>query len=873
MASAEEDDTPGLILPSGPVDAAGMFIGEAGGVREHATRRPFAGKTGLVLTAYCRAAGLARPDIRITNVYPFWTGPGNPDPTPEQIARESWRLEAEIARVRPRVICTLGRHAAEWFFGDEMEPLEVIHGVPMMSDRAPDSIIVPGYHPASGFYNPELASYAQDDILQFAYLLKNPVEVKDAPRIRIVLHEEAPAGWIDDPYVDTEGLEDRPWGLSWYVGDRDPDGTHVGHVWIYAPGKRRPRFRGRVKFHNAPHDLKILRAMGYDTTEWEIDDTMVRSFNLRLEPQALKALSFRHLGLKMKEFDETVRPHYNRVALAFLNDAIVHAYPRPSPIVVDDYQKKKTRLYKPQGVGQRMKNILRTIAKKPDAKIEKRWAKLGETSFKVDFTERFQWQAERAVGRTFPDFSIFHVPLEEAVTYSGTDAVVTGLVDAHLTRSIKAKSLESVYEMDRRALPFVDSMQETGLGIDLQELYALEADLEDIRGRSLRRIQKVTGNRWFNPGSGDQVGAWLYSYKGLPIKTWTESGKRGSTADAALKMLRGYHKEDAEVVEFISAVDEYREADKYLGTFVAPIFVYMKQDENGIWRIHSNFRVTRVVSGRLSSHEPNVLAIPTRTKLGRRIRKVFKAADGYVLLSVDESQVELRVMADHSGDRRMRQAFENDEDLHAITCSIVFKIPLAEVIAEKEGKHKSKRYLAKVVNFAVMYGISARALLDQLYKEGILDFELEDCQRFIDEWFVVYHTVRRWLEKTWARAEVDGFVRDMWGRMCYVPNLRVLDGPLQEAARRLAGNFPIQSGAHGLVKEAEAMLYRWVKKEGMRKDVRPWLQLHDELLVETRVRIVDEVADVVKGFMLAHQEKLRVPLKTDAAWGKRWSEL
>ena len=851
--------TEGLVPGVGPVPCPGMLVGEAPGYNEHVAHRPFVGKAGGVLTAYCKGANLARSELFVTNIYPFWTGAGNPDPTGEQIAAEEWRLERDIARVKPRVIAAIGRIATRWFLGDV--DLETAHGIPNTSDRAPGAIVVACYHPASGFYDPELAAFAQDDLLRFSYFLHNPVEVKKKPRFKIRLRARPRVEYVGG-FLDTEGLPTGlgPWGFSWSKDGRESE------VVIYREGWKPPRVRGLVTFHNALHDLVVLRAMGIDTNEIEVGDTMVRAYNLRLEPQALKALSFRHLGLKMREFDEEVRPHFDKLAIRWLRKAVKAEYPKPESIAVADLAKKKHREYKPQGAGRRIANLIRSYEKDPTTKLDKRWEKIGETQW-VDLTADYQRQATAVVGEAFPDFSIFCVPKKKAVRYSGLDAIATALVEPKLKRLVDEKGLAGVYEMDRRALRFVDRMQEVGLRVDVDRLFTLEADLEEMREERARDVRRVVGDRWFNPGSSDQGAKWLYSGKGLPVLRYTDSG-RGSTSDESLWMLRGYHADDPDVRAFLEAEQEYREADKCLGTFVRPIIHFMRRDAIGDWRLHPRFRVTRVISGRNSSHDPNVLAFPTRTKLGKRIRACFVARDGFILLSCDASQIELRVMADHSRDPRMRRAFENGEDLHALTTTLIFHLALEEV-----SKWPEKRYVSKTINFAVMYGISARALLEQLYKAGIFDFTLTDCERFIREWFVAYSSVRRYLEALWKQAEVDGFVRDMWGRICYVPNLRVLDGPLREAAQRLAGNMPIQGGAHGLVKRAEIRLLDWIEENGLREEVLPWLQIHDELLIEVKEGEVGRMARVVEEIMTADQAKVSVPIVANSKWGRSWGEL
>lgn len=827
-----------------------MLVGEAGGQQEHAARRPFVGKAGSVLTAYLQFANLSRSEVFITNIYPFWPGHGNPDPTPEQIAREEWRLYADIDRVKPHVIGAVGRIAAQWFLGDV--DMDTVHGVPLPSKRFPGIAIVPIYHPAAGFYDPDLAAYSQQDIFQFSYYLKNPV--KHRVKLKQDIEEIAARTFVGGA-CDTEGLPDKPWGLSWSDGDKS---------YVVTQKLSKTKFKKRITFHNALHDLVVLRAMGIQTHFMDYDDTMVMAYNLQLEPQSLKALAFRHLGVVMEEFSETVRPHFNEVALKWLKKAALKDYPPSKPEAVEDYAKKRWRTSKPWNAQRRLIAILKSYSEKPnETKLEKKWADLPETH---------RAQAEWRMRSEFPEFSIFHVPQKKAVHYSGLDALVTAKLRPILYKMIQDKGLERVYEMDRKALQFVDRMQEVGMRVDMTQLYGLEAELETIRDASRRKVQRVVGDRWFNPGSGDQVAKWLYETRGLPIMTYTDKG-RGSTKDTALQMLRGYHaKEGTDVATFIDGIQDFREADKYLGTFVLPIFHYAKRDARGDWRLHPNFRVTRVLSGRLSSYDPNVLALPARSQLGKRIRKCFAAREGFIIVAGDASQIELRMMAHHSRDRRMREAFENNEDLHSLTASIIFRQPLSRYVKPMSPEATVERFIAKTINFAVMYGISPRALLEQLYKANIFRFEMENCQHFISEWFEIYASVRIFLQRVWRDAEKNGFVRDMWGRMCYVPNLRVADDELRAAAQRLAGNMPIQGGGHGLVKRGEIRLNDWIENEGLRDQVQPWLQMHDELVLEAEKSLADQVRAKLESVMCADQELISVPLKADTGMGASWGD-
>ncbi len=1135
-----------VIVPAvGPQPCDALLVGEAPGETEHRKGKPFCGKTGDVLTTYLRAANIPRPNIRITNLVKIWTGPGNPDPTPAQIKHWGPAMLREIAKTQPKVIATVGRIATQWFLGDI--DMDACHGVPAWSTRAPNAIIVPCYHPSAGFYRPELAAFSQEDFMRFAFYLLNPVKQLPLPDIDVIESINAP--YEISGAVDTEGLEDRPWGLSWSGDGR------TTNVWI-KKGNRSPKLKGRIVFHNALHDLKILRSMGIDTDGLDYDDTMVKLYLLQLEPQGLKAAAYRHLGLRMHSFDDVVRPHFNKAALEYLRRAALHKYKKSKSKPIADYTKRKWRLYKPWDAGRRLKSALTSWDKRQTAlttgamaeddkpiKLEKKWQDLGED---------YHAQITTAMGEEYPDFSIFCVPRAEAVQYSGIDAAATALLNPVLDKLIDAKGLRDVYNTDRRYIPFVDKMQETGMRVEVPLLRELEVELEGIRDVARRKVQRIVGDHWFNPGSDDQVGRWLYKVKGLPIMKYTEGGE-GSTSLVTLKMLQGYHgKDDADVMAFTSGVREYRESDKYLGTFIQPIFEHMRQDKRGDWRIHPNYRITRVVSGRNclaagtkvevvrdvskhpagvpienvrrgdyvycfddklklrlrrvswagktghrklvrvhwrgaggktkgyvdctpdhrfrirdgsykragelaygdsilavsrsrscgydrlhvtgdlelrdhvfiyreltgsrpehvhhknenkrdnridnlegmtqaehvkhhgqelsnewkkdregmikrlhlrgagngkwlgltrswmikvlresggrptvfrdkhgidyetaqkymrlhnidwkkyrsrkvggnhfvtsveplpglhdvydlevegchnfianelcvhnSSHDPNVMAFPTRTELGAKIRRCFAAARDHSIVSIDMSQIELRVMAHLCRDKTMRRAFEEEKDLHTLTASMIFKVPIEKVT-------KPQRFSSKTVGFGVMYGISPRALLEQLYKNDIFDFTLEDCQRFISQWFGMYPSVQEYLHRVWVRAQKDGFVRDMWSRLCYVPNLRVGDDRMREAARRLAGNMPVQGGARGLVKRAQIRVHDWLSADDGAgyQWAHPWLDMHDELTSEVRSDMAEEFAKTVQAMFCADQDLIRVPIKAETGIGDSWA--
>lgn len=816
------------------------MIGEAPGREEHYRGTPFVGKAGIVLGTYMRAAGLKRRDTFVSNVYQYWPGPGNPTPSEKQVKEgERWILEELKKREKLKVVAAVGRVAARWFLGDV--DMETHHGLPMRSERT-KAIVVPCYHPAAGFYDPRVAARCQDDFRVVRRVLEEgPPEhyPSEPPKARLSIDLIPPGAALD-----TEGTVRAPWGMSWSNGEDCSVGGIGTHLVAKDEGYEQ-KLPNRLIFHFALHDLPVLRAMGYRTDYLSYDDTMVMAFVLQLEPQGLKTLAYRHLGVEMREYEDVVRPYFDQAVREWIEKVLEREADLPPAEEHLVKEKGVWRIKRPHKMATRLRSLLKSETP------EKNYPEL---------PEKMRGLGEFIAG-PFPDFSeaLFLVPDEEAVQYAGTDAWATKKLAPILMKKIKERKLEDVYEMDRAALPYVDMMQQNGLPVDVEKARELDAEFRvDIMGLE-EDLRSIVGRKDFNHRSTDDLAEVLFRQFNLPKVKLTPKGA-DSVDKKVIKILRAKVVEEEQKV-FLDKLVECKEMEKLNGTFVAAVLRFARETDIG-WRLFINLKTTRVVSGRLSSEDPNILAFPVRTESGKRVRKLFVARKGWVILSVDQSQIELRTMAHESQDERMIEAFWNEEDLHVTTGQGLFK---EKVIKE------SKRYVSKTCNFAIMYGISARALLETLHAYGIYDYNVRDCDRIIWDWFKVYPGVWGYLNRLWKEAEKTGEVRDMWGRVRYVPNIRLPKGPLQEAAKREIGNHPIQAGAHGLVKRAEGRLVGYMRD--CREHVLPILQVHDELLVEVKRSQRRQVETVMREELERDKDRFSVPILTDAESGPSWGEM
>ncbi len=403
-------------------------------------------------------------------------------------------------------------------------------------------------------------------------------------------------------------------------------------------------------------------------------------------------------------------------------------------------------------------------------------------------------------------------------------------------------SKELYYKVELPLCEVLADMERTGFLVDKAALAAYGESL--VRGIDAlqEEIWRLAGHK-FNINSPKQLGEVLFEELMLPAGKKTKTG--WSTNADVLEKLIGKH-------PIITDILDYRMLTKLKSTYADGLMKVISPDG----RIHTNFKMTVTATGRLSSTEPNLQNIPVRRELGSEIRKMFVAAPGHVLVDADYSQIELRLLAHISGDETMKNAFLTGEDIHAVTASQVFGIPLDEVTPQM-------RSHAKAVNFGIVYGISAFSLAQDI---GVRP---KEAQAYIDAYLEKYHGVREYMERVIAEAKENGYVSTLFGRRRPMPELKSSNRNTRNFGERVARNMPIQGTAADIMKLAMVNVYRRLKAEGL--PARLILQVHDELIAECPEEEAGRVAKLLEEEMEG-AVSLSVPLTAEAKTGHSWSE-
>ena len=414
-----------------------------------------------------------------------------------------------------------------------------------------------------------------------------------------------------------------------------------------------------------------------------------------------------------------------------------------------------------------------------------------------------------------------------------------------LLAELEKNDLLSLYrDLDLPATPALFRMELAGVRIDRVQLAALSERFGAEMARVSARIFELSG-RQFNINSPKQLGEVLFTHLGLPAPA-ARGKKAVSTAQDVLEHLAEEHEVPRLVLEF-------RHLSKLKSTYIDQLPQLADADS----RVHTTFQAAATATGRLSSTNPNLQNIPVRTELGREIRAAFVASPGTELLSADYSQIELRLLAHYSQDPLLKRAYAEDIDIHTLTASEVFGVPIDQM-------DKETRARAKAVNFGIVYGISAFGLATQL---GI---PMGEARNYIDRYFARYSGVHAFIEKTLAEARSKGSVRTLFGRVRPIPELESRNPNMRGFAERTAVNTPLQGTAADLIKLAMIAIDRKLTERNLK--TRMVLQVHDELLFEVPGDEKEEVERLVREEMEG-AAKLSVPLAVDVAFGSNWRDL
>ena len=431
---------------------------------------------------------------------------------------------------------------------------------------------------------------------------------------------------------------------------------------------------------------------------------------------------------------------------------------------------------------------------------------------------------------------------EQPVSFDGDTAWYCARLYPVLKKELEEQGMERVLsDIEIPLSPVLCEMEMLGFKLDVQGLRTYLTQLSDLQEQLAQRIY-VQAGREFNINSTKQLGEVLFEDLGLPVKKKTKTGY--STDAETLASLRAYH-------EIIEDILDYRQVTKLVGTYGENIIALV--DENS--RIHTRFNQTGTATGRLSSNDPNMQNIPVRGQLGRELRRFFTASDDdHILIDADYSQIELRLLAEMSGDSVMQNIYLEGGDIHASTAAKVFGV-------EPELVTKELRSKAKAVNFGIVYGIGDFSPSQDLHVSRKV------AREYIDSYLATFPDVDRYLKETVSKAKEDGYTTTLLGRRRPIPELAAQNKNLQAFGERVAMNSPIQGTAADIIKLAMINVHHALKEAGI--DAKLILQVHDELIVEASKDSADIASEILVREM-QNAYSTRVPLDVEANMGENW---
>jgi DNA polymerase-1 len=438
------------------------------------------------------------------------------------------------------------------------------------------------------------------------------------------------------------------------------------------------------------------------------------------------------------------------------------------------------------------------------------------------------------------------VAIERATEYAAEDAEVTLALHRAMWPQIEHDDkLRFIYEkIEVPTSVVLQKIERNGVLIDSERLGQQSQDL----GRRMLEIEQQAydlAGQPFNLNSPKQLGEILFGKLELPVVKKTASGAPSTDEEVLQKLAEDY--------PLPKVLLDYRGLSKLKSTYTDKL---PKMINPVTGRVHTNYAQAVAVTGRLASNDPNLQNIPIRTAEGRRIREAFVAPEGSVIVSADYSQIELRIMAHISEDENMLKAFANNEDIHKATAAEIFGIAPEQVESEQ------RRY-AKVINFGLIYGMSAFGLA------GNLGIERSAAQMYIDKYFMRFSGVKRYMDETRLQAKARGYVETVFGRRLWLPEINSPNGPRRQGAERAAINAPMQGTAADLIKLAMIAVQDWLEKTGMQ--TRMIMQVHDELVLEVPQQELAVVREKLPELM-KNVAELKVPLLAEVGIGKNWDE-
>lgn len=883
----------------GPTPCPVLFLGESPGDTEDAEGQAFVGRTGQVCDAVWAKAGWRRGlDMRVENVLrykPEFYDKGG-DIQPYEVARDRVRLLEQLAKTDPKWIFCMGRWAAQEMVGWWLEEkgfrlsLDWANGVtfrvPRLDDVRKTVTVVVAFHPASGFHDSTMASRFYQALVAFTAAYWGDVSPRIwAPDDRPVDYQEggdietrrSPIG------LDTEWLTDgTPYCLTASWADRQG-------VIVYERTRYRADKFTRYILHNAAADLYPLEQLGLDLADADWDDTMIAA-RVVGEPGGLKALATRHLGVRMQDYDDVLGPVRQEKWGGYLRRALVELRTRHSWAV---------RRGTAWSLATRLTAARNAVAEAAILGSEPVDIEARLTSDTLHSTDRAK--LERHVG-AYPTVDLRDVDEDVRVAYACRDADTTRRLAPVLDAKLDAWGARAAYEADRGMVPVLARIRRVGMQVDRDALRALEVEMEAAQ-ESLRATVVELAGRKINPASTADIAKVLFDDLGQPARKLTATGLQSTEAkqlEAMRNRLLGRKAEgtidDAGVraLAFLDGLVDFRHVSKLKSTSVTGMWDFLDKDG----RLHPDLRMEaatgRCVAGgrdERGRETPNLLAVPARSSWGKKVRKCFPAGPRRKYIVGDLSQVEMRQLADCSGDPTMIEIFEQGRDMHAETAVYIFnkvsgKYPDLTLCPGKECKHTSCvqaviptslgkgvtfRQASKTLGFGMVFGMTEYGGQEQMAKQGLLATR-EEVRLWIDGWLDFFCGIRPYWESVHARAREDGYSATKLGRRRYLPWIYSPEERDRSEAERQSVSQKVQGGAIESAKLWIAYVHARLaeyRAKGAYAEVA--LTIHDEADCVTDADIAEEVAAMIKT-AVGETIKMRVPVSADCAIADRWGD-
>jgi len=827
-------------------------IGQNPGFEEDRSGHPFVGVSGEELRHALDINGITSRGVRLDNVCKCHSNSDRVPNSDEIAACTQAHLVPDFILNTPTHVIAAGAPATRLFLGDVN--MDIVHGIPhSMEFEGIPVVVIPVYHPAAGLHDPSKMILFQRDMSVAADVIKGLIPPHPAvdeypnPDYRLATLRDVERLCAERPEavaVDTEWARGNPWcmsftstpGVSWVLkADQGLELFTLNALLNYTDTT--------TIIHNALYDIPVLAQMGVKPRR--VADTMVVAYLLQDEPQGLKPLAKRHCGMEMSSYSEMVAPATQRMALEYLDVVMALDWPKPDPII--KWAKGVPKMVQPQDINRKVRQMLN---KNPDDPYTK-WTSM-------DGKEG----VEAALG-PMQVGELCDIEEDLAINYSARDADATIRIWPILWERLLATGQTDTFWRDMKAMQMVIDMMANGMPVNRESFAKLSVYFQSQMDKLQSQIEKSVGKFFpdtaINPNSSVQIGELVYDHLRLQDRGGSHRAKKAKTdRSTGIDILKRY----VEYHPVVNQIIEYRGYSKLKSSYADAIPAMLSDDG----RIRTSLKMTRTATGRLSSAEPNLMAQPVRNEEGRMVRDCYETDPDHVFLSGDYSQVEMRYAAADAEDVKMMQIFWEGVDIHSVTASEMFGVPICNI---DEMKH---RYPAKRVGFGILNLITGKGLQRELSTGGAGNWSLDDCEHMIEAWFKIYSGVAAYMKANGQHAKRYGYVVDMWGRRRYIPGIRSSNKWIRLDSERQAGNAPIQMGAQGIIKEAMGRLVPTYRRYGTA--LRPLIQIHDDIVWQVHLGVLDEIKPIIKSVMEdAAPPGFMVPLSVDFKSGRKWGSM